>query len=119
MTKTCRTCEYADPSWSICCNPRSDHIGSELYSDDSCERWELAENLRKKEQSKGCPTCQAKHEDWSCGGAHDVRVHGDTLLYFDHVFGWEGVKIAFCPMCGRDLGGADHSIHDGEAGQHE
>lgn len=48
MTKTCRTCEYADPSWSICCNPRSDHIGSELYSDDSCERWTLAENLKEE-----------------------------------------------------------------------
>lgn len=115
--KTCRTCEHSETISGTCCNPRSDHVGDEMYSEDSCERWELAENLRKKEQSKGCPTCQAKHEDWSCGGAHDVRVHGDTLLYFDHVFGWEGVKIAFCPMCGRDLGGADHSIHDGEAGQ--
>lgn len=50
MTKTCLTCEYADPSWSICCNPRSDHIGSELYSDDSCESWTIAENLRRKEE---------------------------------------------------------------------
>lgn len=48
MTKTCRTCEYADPSWSICCNPRSDHIGSELYSDDSCKSWTLAKNLKEE-----------------------------------------------------------------------
>ena len=46
MTKTCLTCEHFEPTTDTCCNPRSDHVGDEMYSEDSCERWELAENLR-------------------------------------------------------------------------
>ena len=39
MTKTCLTCEHFEPTTDTCCNPRSDHVGDEMYSDDSCERW--------------------------------------------------------------------------------
>lgn len=39
MTKTCLTCEYFEPTTCTCCNPRSDHVGDETYSDNSCDRW--------------------------------------------------------------------------------
>lgn len=39
MTKTCLTCEHFDPTTDTCCNPRSDHVGDEMHSEDSCERW--------------------------------------------------------------------------------
>ena len=48
MTKTCLTCEYFEPTTDTCCNPRSDHVGDEMYSDNSCERWTLAENLKEE-----------------------------------------------------------------------
>lgn len=57
----------------------------------------------KLEREKGCESCCTEHTDWGEGGAHDFRIHGDTLSYFDHAFGWEGVNIRFCPMCGRML----------------
>ena len=57
----------------------------------------------KQEREKGCGFCRTEHTDWGEGGAHDFRIHGDTLSYFDHVFGWEGVKVRFCPICGRPL----------------
>lgn len=63
----------------------------------------LHEKLEREEWSKGCEFCNAVHTDWTEGGAHDFRLSGDTLCYFDHVFGWEGVKIRYCPMCGRKL----------------
>ena len=50
MVKTCRTCEYFEPTTDTCCNPRSDHVGDEMYSDNSCDSWTLAENLRRKEE---------------------------------------------------------------------
>ena len=39
MTKTCLTCEYFEPTTDTCCNPTGDHVGNEMCSDDSCERW--------------------------------------------------------------------------------
>ena len=50
MTKTCLTCEYLEHTTCTCCNPRSDHVGDEMYSDNSCKSWTLAENLRRKEE---------------------------------------------------------------------
>ena len=55
----------------------------------------------KREREKGCAFCLTEHTDWGDGGAHDFRIHGDTLSYYDHTFGWEGLKVKFCPMCGK------------------
>lgn len=35
--------------------------------------------------------------------AHDFRLYGDTLCYFDSNYGWEGIKVKYCPMCGAKL----------------
>ena len=48
MTKTCRTCEYFEPTTDTCCNPTSDHVRDEMYSDNSCKSWTLAENLKEE-----------------------------------------------------------------------
>lgn len=34
---------------------------------------------------------------------HDFRVMGDGLYYADSVYGWEGITVNYCPMCGRKL----------------
>lgn len=52
---------------------------------------------------KSCDMCMDKSNDWGEGSAHDFRVDGDGLFYFDSHFGWEGIKINFCPQCGRPL----------------
>ena len=62
---------------------------------------------RQEPQSSGCKFCTTAHEDWSDGGAHDFRLNGNSLFYFDYVFGWEGIRVNFCPMCGRRLGEED------------
>lgn len=53
----------------------------------------------------GCEMCGVRwtKEDWGDGGGHDFRINGDTLYYFDAQFGWEGIKIKYCPFCGRPL----------------
>ena len=50
--------------------------------------------------------CQTEYtkDDWAeDGGAHDFRINGDSLYYYDDTFGREGIKVHFCPMCGRPL----------------
>lgn len=50
-----------------------------------------------------CNFCNSKTDNWDDGERHDFLVDGDTLCYFDSQYGWEGVKIKYCPMCGRKL----------------
>lgn len=54
---------------------------------------------------EGCAECEAVYgeDDWDCAGFHEYRIVDCYLQYFDHQFGWEGVKIKFCPNCGRPL----------------
>lgn len=54
---------------------------------------------------EGCAECEAVYgeDDWDCAGLHEYRIVDCYLQYFDHQFGWEGVKIKFCPNCGRPL----------------
>lgn len=54
---------------------------------------------------EGCEMCRTEWSTASCseGGAHDFRVDGDSLFYFDECYGWEGIKIKYCPFCGRPL----------------
>lgn len=59
--------------------------------------------VRQEQQSGCCKFCNTVYEDWSYGGAHDFCLDGNRLFYFDHTFGWEGIGIKFCPMCGREL----------------
>ncbi len=54
-------------------------------------------------RSKGCAFCHAEHTEWGEGGAHDFRIDGNILYYFDAQYGWEGTKVCFCPKCGRQL----------------
>lgn len=63
--------------------------------------------LSKLDRSRwvGCELCSAtwSKKDWCEGGAHDFRIDGNELLYYDEKFGWEGITIKFCPNCGRPL----------------
>ena len=63
----------------------------------------LAALYEKQEREIGCEYCNTKHEDWSTGGAHDFRIHEGAIYYYDRMFGWEGMTINLCPMCGRSL----------------
>lgn len=58
-----------------------------------------------KSRWEGCEMCRAEcgEEGWGEGGAHDFRVNDDALYFFDTQYGWEGVKIKYCPFCGRPL----------------
>ena len=53
----------------------------------------------------GCDFCRDNWADqtWAEGGDHDFRLRGDGIYYYDPIFGWEGITIKFCPMCGRAL----------------
>lgn len=60
-----------------------------------------------RNQWAGCEYCTAgqnmesiENSDFS---AHEFRIDGDSILYNDSHYGWEGVKIKFCPFCGRPL----------------
>ena len=60
----------------------------------------------------GCPRCSmTKDEAFDAGGAHEVRVLGDSLYYCDSNYGWEGEKIGYCPWCGKPLGKATELKH--------
>lgn len=68
------------------------------------------EAIREREkQSEGCIFCHTVYakEDWMEGGAHDFRLHEGALYYCDYHFGWEGMEIQYCPMCGRKLIGEE------------
>ncbi|NCE63703.1 hypothetical protein D1159_03695 [Pseudoflavonifractor sp. 524-17] len=72
------------------------------------EALEMAISALRAQQSRTLESCemcstQWTQADWADGGAHDFRIDGDTLYYFDAQFGWEGVKINYCPFCGRPL----------------
>lgn len=58
-----------------------------------------------RSQWEGCAECETVYgeDDWDCTGFHEYRIVDCYLEYFDHQFGWEGVKIKFCPNCGRPL----------------
>lgn len=55
--------------------------------------------VRQEQQRSGCGFCTTAYDDWSDG----FHEKGSMLFYFDHVFGWEGIGVKFCPMCGREL----------------
>jgi hypothetical protein len=54
-------------------------------------------------RQQGCDFCAGENKDWNNTTAHDFRLNGDGLFYNDYQFGWEGIKVNFCPMCGRRL----------------
>lgn len=54
-------------------------------------------------RQQGCDFCAGENKDWNNTTAHDFRLNGDGLFYNDYQFGWEGIKVNFCPMCGRPL----------------
>lgn len=60
--------------------------------------------VRQEQQRSGCEFCTTAYDDWSDG----FHVKGSMLFYFDHVFGWGGIGVKFCPMCGRELDLEDH-----------
>ena len=65
----------------------------------------LAETLQEREErSKGCEHCNNKKLPLE-GGAHDFRILGNAIFYYDATFGWEGTTIGRCPWCGRWLEG--------------
>ena len=76
-----------------------------VYADDIAAAPTITpESLAGQEQQSGCcKFCNTAHDDWSYDGVHVLRLNGNGLFYFDHVFGWEGIGIKFCPMCGREL----------------
>ena len=56
----------------------------------------------REEQGKGCEHCNNKELPLE-GGAHDFRILGNAIFYYDATFGWEGTTIERCPWCGRPL----------------
>lgn len=58
---------------------------------------------------KGCEHCDIEWEPkefWNDDyeySSHEFRIDDDSILYHDSKFGWEGVKIKFCPFCGCPL----------------
>ena len=53
---------------------------------------------------RGCEWCNGEQDDaFEPGGAHDFRVLGDAIYYYDSNYGWEGEQILFCPFCGKAL----------------
>lgn len=83
------------------------------YEEFECAFWMAIDAMRsqkapvKLDRSRweGCEMCctQWAKADWADGGAHDFRINDDSLYCFDAQFGWEGIKIKFCPICGRPL----------------
>lgn len=57
---------------------------------------------------KPCPFC-GEDDDLSLpAGTHDYRLVGNTLYHFDSQYGWEGLEINFCPLCGKALNDMDN-----------
>lgn len=54
---------------------------------------------------EGCEMCSRTYRppEWNGGGSHDFRVSQNELFYHDAKYGWEGIEVKFCPMCGRPL----------------
>lgn len=61
----------------------------------------------REERSRGCEFCTILYTASDWGGLnhapHSFRVSGDKLFYRDSEYGWEGIGIKYCPMCGRPL----------------
>ena len=55
------------------------------------------------QEMDGCEFCNAEYAEWSEGVSHDFRIKGNALYYYDNLYGWEGITIHHCPMCGRRL----------------
>ena len=51
----------------------------------------------------GCEFCNAEYAEWSECVSHDFRIKGNALYYYDDTYGWDGIVIYHCPMCGRKL----------------
>lgn len=54
---------------------------------------------------EGCEMCNRTYRppEWNGGGSHDFRVSQNALFYHDSKYGWEGIEVKFCPMCGKPL----------------
>lgn len=54
-----------------------------------------------------CDFCKEPGADktWDEGGAHEFRISGNALYYYDERYGWEGLEINYCPMCGQHIDG--------------
>ena len=107
MTEIEILCKYDEAVTSFAAGLAAGLLDKDM-EDEFKEQYELFKAGRdalreKQEREKGCEFCRTKYTDWSNGGAHDFRIDGDTLYYFDEQFGWEGIKVRFCPMCGRPL----------------
>ncbi|MDL2253335.1 hypothetical protein LJC49_04590 [Ruminococcaceae bacterium OttesenSCG-928-I18] len=59
-----------------------------------------------------CDFCRESNADktWDAGGSHEFRISEGGLYYYDEKYGWEGIAVNFCPMCGQSLRGEN----DGE-----
>lgn len=75
--------------------------------DEACRMAVAALRAQRPHTLEECEMCsiQWNQADWADGGAHDFRIDSDALFYFDEQFGWEGIKIKYCPFCGRPLTG--------------
>lgn len=54
---------------------------------------------------EGCEMCNRTYRppEWNGGGSYDFRVSQNALFYHDSKYGWEGIEVKFCPMCGKPL----------------
>ena len=74
-----------------------------LYGAESVSITNMERARRGKAMSEKCQHCNDNDVITGEGGAHDFRIIGNTIYYYDSNFGWEGEKINCCPWCGRKL----------------
>ena len=53
----------------------------------------------------GCEFCCQEYSinDRRHGAPHELRIENRDLYVYDVTYGWEGIQINYCPMCGRPL----------------
>lgn len=61
----------------------------------------------REECNKGCKFCCTEYsvDEWRTGKPHEFRVEYSGLFDYTTQYGWEGIQINYCPMCGRALKG--------------
>ncbi len=52
---------------------------------------------------KPCPFCAEDNNLEKKCGIGDFRIVGKKLYCYNYEYGWKGIDVNFCPICGRPL----------------
>ncbi len=77
---------------------------------------ELAAAVLRARTETNCDFCKEIDQSWDDGDAHEFRMNGNGLFYHDYLLGWEGIRVNYCPMCGRRLDGTLDNYRKSEEG---